>query len=114
MLCEKPLGRWRAAAVRCSLCCPGSAADPEMSRTGKSCAAVALLIVVVTGAKPGLRTPANTCVRAVCTVYHGTSGQRVLANPITKKNSNVYLVLPFFFFFQMCTNHFRKSLSRFT
>lgn len=37
-------------------------------------------------------------VRAVCKVYNGTSGQRVLANPITKKNSNVYLVLPFFFF----------------
>lgn len=72
-------------------------------QTGKSCAAVA----------SSSQQPSN---RAVCKVDTYTSRHRVLANPIT--NPTVISIISilfclFFFFFQMCTNHLRKSLSRF-
>lgn len=91
--------------VPSGLCC-----RTELSRTGKSCAAGALLISL-RGAKLGL-CPASPCVRAPGDIYRGASAQRVLANPVTKRTV-MSILFCLFFFFQMCTNHFRKSLSRF-
>lgn len=53
-----------------------------MNRTGKSCAAVALL---VTRARLGLGTPARSCVWAVCELYGASSGLRALASSAVSK-----------------------------
>lgn len=86
-LCEKLLPSFSSQGV---------AVEPEASRTGKSCAAANQVC-----------SP-----RAAGELSSSPSTQSLLANPSTKKNSNVYLVLPFFFskYVQITSE---KSLSRF-